>query len=186
MPRSRRGRHSRSSPLAMIEAIEPTATPQPGGPPEHDESLVHILGAKILVDWLRNRQQLLVPLTLDLRNSAPQEVSLLMHAMVAAAQADGTLDGKERERVESALAHLHADADQRGMLTSALEQRRPLSAVLAEVPDVQTGARVYAASLLAIDRRKPVNRHYLRYLAARLQLPTELARSLEQRFRAAP
>jgi uncharacterized membrane protein YebE (DUF533 family) len=58
--------------------------------------------------------------------------------------------------------------------------------VLTAVPDVQAGARVYAASLLSIDRRKPVNRHYLRYLAARLQLPRELAHSLEQRFRAAP
>jgi len=72
------------------------------------------------------------------------------------------------------------------MMTLALEQPRPLSRLLAEVEDVQTGARIYAASLLSIDQRKPVNRHYLRYLAARLQLPKELARSLEQRFRAAP
>jgi uncharacterized membrane protein YebE (DUF533 family) len=36
---------------------------------------------------------------------------------------------------------------------------------------------------MAIDQRKPVNRHYLRYLAARLQLSEELVGSLEQRFR---
>jgi uncharacterized membrane protein YebE (DUF533 family) len=66
-----------------------------------------------------------------------------------------------------------------------LEHPKPLAEVLREVRDVKTGALVYAASLLAIDRRKPVNRHYLRYLAARLQLPQPLARSLEQRFRLA-
>jgi uncharacterized membrane protein YebE (DUF533 family) len=50
------------------------------------------------------------------------------------------------------------------------------------VHDVQTGALVYAASLMAVDRRQPVNRYYLRYLAARLQLSEELAGSLEQRY----
>jgi uncharacterized membrane protein YebE (DUF533 family) len=50
------------------------------------------------------------------------------------------------------------------------------------VPDVKSGAIVYAASLLAIDRRKRVNRYYLRYLAARLQLPRDLAENIEQRF----
>ena len=175
--------------IEAAETTEPTETtgaPQSGGPPDHDESLVHVVAAKILLDWLRNRQQLLVPFTLDLRKSAPEEAAILVHAMVAAAQADGTFDDRERERIDAALAQLNADADHRALLSAALEQRRPLSELLAEVPDVQMGARVYAACLLTIDLRKPVNRHYLRYLAARLQLPQELARSLEQRFRAAP
>jgi uncharacterized membrane protein YebE (DUF533 family) len=36
---------------------------------------------------------------------------------------------------------------------------------------------------MAVDQRKPVNRFYLRYLAARLQLSDELVASLEQRYR---
>ena len=164
---------------------ETTATPQPGGPPDHDESVLHVLGAKVLHDWLRNRRQLLMPFTLDLKKVAAEEIPVLVHAMVAASQADGTADGSERERLDRALAHLQGDGEHRALLAAALEERTPLSAVLAAVHDVQTGARVYAASLLSIDRRKPVNRHYLRYLAARLQLPKELVQSLEQRFRAA-
>jgi uncharacterized membrane protein YebE (DUF533 family) len=50
------------------------------------------------------------------------------------------------------------------------------------VKDVQTGTIFQAASLLAIDRRKLVNRHYLRYVAARLGLSEELARDLSRRF----
>ena len=172
----------------MIESTsetETTTAPEPGGPPDHDESLVHVLAAKVLIDWLRNRRQLLVPFTLDLKKVAAEEAAVLIQAMVAAARADGTADGTERERLESALGHLQADDTHRTLLTGALEERSPLSAVLAAVHDVQTGARVYAASLLAVDQRKPVNRHYLRYLAARLQLPKELTHSLEQRFRAA-
>jgi uncharacterized membrane protein YebE (DUF533 family) len=95
------------------------------------------------------------------------------------------MDGTERARVESALERLNAGEAHRTSLQGLLERPRPLGEVLGQVKDVQTGAIVYAASLLAIDRRKLVNRHYLRYLAARLQLPKDLTRSLEQRYRAA-
>ncbi|MEA3158071.1 MAG: hypothetical protein QOK44_5660 [Betaproteobacteria bacterium] len=165
-------------PNAALDTMETIA-------PAHDEFVVEVLAAKILIDWLRNRQQLLIPFTLDLGKHAPAEVETLVHAMAAAALADGALDGKERERLEGALQSVNADDRQRAMLKELLEHPKPLAEVLREVRDVKTGALVYAASLLAIDRRKPVNRHYLRYLAARLQLPQPLARSLEQRFRLA-
>jgi uncharacterized membrane protein YebE (DUF533 family) len=156
-----------------------------GGLREHDESLVEILAAKVLIDWLRNRQQLLVPFTIDLQKLESADVELLLHGMVAAAQADGTVDGKERERVRAVLERLNGSEEQLGKLDAALDSPLPLAHALAKVRDVQTGAVVYAASLLAIDRRKLVNRQYLRYLAARLQLPKDLTRSLEQRFYAA-
>ena len=155
------------------------------GPAEHDESVVEVLAAKILIDWLRNRQQLLVPFTIDLQKLDQEKVELLVQAMLGAAQADGASDGKERERVESALQLLNAAQDQRTTLAAALDRPRPLADVLSGARDVQTGAIVYAASLLVVDRRKLVNRQYLRYLAARLELPKELARSLEQRYREA-
>ena len=68
-------------------------------------------------------------------------------------------------------------------VTGADRAPRHVPVLLAEVRDVQTAALVYAASLMAVDRRQPVNRYYLRYLAARLQLSDELAKSLEQRYR---
>jgi uncharacterized membrane protein YebE (DUF533 family) len=155
-----------------------------GGPQEHDETIVEILAAKILIDWLRNRQQLLVPFSIDLQKVEEHEARLMLEAMLAAAQADGTVDGKERERVESALTLVNAGEAQRALVERVIEQPRALAAILGEVGDVQAAALFYAASLLVVDRRKLVNRRYLRYLAARLQLPKELARSLEQRYRA--
>jgi uncharacterized membrane protein YebE (DUF533 family) len=74
--------------------------------------------------------------------------------------------------------------DERAFLEKALTRPRPLNDILSEVHDVETGALVYAASLMALDERKPVNRYYLKYLAARLQLSEELTGSLEQRYRA--
>ena len=157
---------------------------QPGGAPAFDESVVQVLASKILIDWLRNRQQLLVPLTLDLQKLEPAQTEILVQAMVAAAQADGGPDPGDHERLAAALRRLNASEAHRSALTSAIDRPRPLFEVLAQVKDVQAGAQVYAASLLAIDRRKRVNRYYLRYLAARLQLPSDVARSLEQRFTA--
>ena len=158
---------------------------RPAGPAEHDEPLVEIVAAKVLMAWLRNRQQLLVPFSIDLQKIETAHVDLLLQAMIVAAQADGTIDGKERERVRAALERLNATQEQLANLDAALDRPKPLAHALSEVKDVQTGAIVYAASLLAIDRRKLVNRQYLRYLAARLQLPKDVSRSLEQRFFAA-
>jgi uncharacterized membrane protein YebE (DUF533 family) len=159
--------------------------PQPGAPPEHDETIVQVLASKVLGDWLRNRQQLLVPFTLDLQKLDPPQVDVLVHAMVAAAYAGGSLVEKSGERLDAALERLNANEAQRDALYEALNRPRALSDTLANVRDVATGAMVYSAALLAIDRRRLVNRHFMRYLAARLDLSPQLARSLEQRFRPA-
>ena len=161
------------------------ATPQAGGPPEYDDSVVQILASKILIDWLRNRQQLLAPLTLDLQKLEPSQVQTLLQAMVVAAQAHGALDGNDRERLTAALRLTNATEAQHAALDAIVGGAKSLHEVLSAVPDVQAGALVYAASLLAIDRRKRVNRYYIRYLAARLGLPRDIARDLEQRFTSA-
>jgi hypothetical protein len=159
------------------EAGQPTAA--------FDEGILDVLGQKVLLAWLSNRYQLLFPITLDLRRLDQPQSELVVHAMVAAAQADASFEAQERERIEGVLHRMGPTGDHRALLEAALAQPKPLNELLREVRDVQTGALVYVASLMAVERRKPVNRHYLRYLAARLQLSEELISSLEQRFRSA-
>jgi hypothetical protein len=154
------------------------------GPPGLDPGIVGVVADKVLLAWLRNRYQLLFPLAFDLRRLNAEQAELVLHAMIAAAQADGSLDGQERQRIESALTLVNPRADEQTFLREALRQPKPLNELLTRVRDVETGALVYAASLLAVDRRKPVNGYYLQYLAARLQLSDELAESLHQRFQA--
>jgi len=151
----------------------------------YGEGTIEVLAAKILIDWLRNRQQLLVPFKLDLQQLAAQQVDTLMQAMVAAAQAEGAATEGLPPRLKAALQSLNPSAAHQAAFQRAYTQPLPMHQVLAQVPDVQSGALVYAASVLATDRRKLVNRQYLRYLAARLHLPRDLARSLEQRYAAA-
>src|SRR5947199_412034 len=78
--------------IELPAAVAPDEeTARPAGPAAHDEPLVEIVAAKILIDWLRNRQQLLVPFTIDLTKLDPAQVELLVQAMIVAAQADGTV-----------------------------------------------------------------------------------------------
>jgi hypothetical protein len=169
-----------ASDVAAPMPIAPSAVMnEPEGP---DPGIVCILSEKVLLAWLRNRYQLLFPFVLDLRRLDRTRADLFIHAMITAAQADGSLDGRERERIEAMLAQVNPDAVAGGFLDAALEHPRSLNELLRDVRDVQAGALFYAASLLAIDQRNPVNHHYLRYLAARLQLSDELVASLEHRF----
>lgn len=167
---------------AVGTAGEPDEAPAEA--PGLDPGIVGVVADKVLLAWLRNRYQLLFPLAFDLRRLNAGQAELVLHAMIAAAQADGSLDGQERHRIEGALTLVNPSEDEHAYLTEALRQPKPLNELLARIRDVQTGALVYAASLLAVDQRKPVNGYYLKYLAARLQLSDELAESLHQRFRA--
>lgn len=151
--------------------------------PIFDPAIAGVVAEKVLLAWLRNRYQLLFPFALNLRRLDKHQANLLVHAMIAAAQADGSLDGRERKRIEGTLNLVDASADEKAFLDAAMSRPTPLNDILGEVRDVQTGALVYAASLMAVDQRKPVNRFYLQYLAARLQLSDELIESLEQRYR---
>jgi uncharacterized membrane protein YebE (DUF533 family) len=149
-----------------------------------DPSIACVLASKVLYEWLRNRHQLLFPFAVDFERLDAAGSALAIDAMLVAAQADGTFDARERERIEAALARVSTDASPRALVDAALAAPKPLSRVLQEVRDVQGAALVYAASLMAIDPGRTVNRLYLAYLAARLQLSAELVESLERRFRA--
>ena len=168
----------------MSEAAAAPSEVKPGGPPEYDESIVHVVAAKVLVDWLRNRQQLLVPFKLDLQKLEKPPADVLIDLVAVAALADGAGGERARARVETTLALANATEAHRAAARAALEQPKPLSTLLAGIEDLPAAAVAYAACLLALDRAGPANRQFARYLAARLKLPQQLARDVEQRYRA--
>jgi uncharacterized membrane protein YebE (DUF533 family) len=103
---------------------------------------------------------------------------LMIRAMIAAAHADGHIDAREQGRIFEQVDRMGLAADDKALLFDEL--RRPLGLLeLVELtPDLEAGAEVYAASLLAIDREQPISQRYLGELARRLGLPPELVQAV--------
>lgn len=172
----------------QARALEPVASPPPSAPPrpsvDPERSVASTVGAKLLEGWLANRHQTLVPHTLNFRALAPDQAGLLLGVMAAAAQADGQVDAGELRQLPLALGRVGAGEAEARELERALREPRPLTALLAEVQEAGLASHAYAAALLVISRRGRANRAFLDYLAARLGLASDVAGSLERRYRA--
>lgn len=169
-------------------ALEEPASraPAPAQPPVPDpEARLEVaLATRLLEGWLSNRQQVLVPHTLNFRAMSPEQAALLVEVMAAAAQADGAVDPREAQVLPQVVRRVGAGAAEEARLTAALAEPQNLGSLPARVEAEGLATHAYAAALLAINRRGRVNRAFLDYLAGRLGLAAEVARSLERRYRA--
>ncbi len=102
----------------------------------------------------------------------------LLFAMIAAARADGKLDGPERRAIFEGVARLDLPETERSQLYAALERPADLEWLAKQATSPERAAEIYAASLLAIEVDTPAERGYLAMLAARLELPDELVTNL--------
>jgi uncharacterized membrane protein YebE (DUF533 family) len=142
------------------------------------------LAEKVLRAWAQNRQQILVPLTLNLARMEPPGRGLLIGAMAAALAADGEVTLRERRRLDVVLGRIGGDAADRAAAAAALDRPPDLFALLAALQAASLGAHAYAASLMVLERRGEVGRAWLGFLAARFALPPELVAPLVRRYRA--
>lgn len=152
-------------------------------PAERQAALRDALGAKVLHAWAQNRQQVLVPLTVNLARMDRAGRDLLVGAMAAALAADGEVTPADRRRMEAVLGRIGADGADRQAARGALDQPPDVFALLAALEAASLGAHAYAASALVLERRGEVARHWLRYLAARFSLPGDLVARLARRYR---
>jgi len=159
---------------------EPVSARSPSDP---EARLEVALGTKLLAGWLSNRNQTLMPHTLNFRALAPAEAELLVEVMAAAVQADGDVDSRERQQLPLTLARLGAGDAEVRRLEAALAEPQHLGAVMSRVEEAGLGSHAYAAALLAINQRGRVNRAFLDYVARRLGLSMEVAGNLERRYR---
>ena len=142
--------------------------------PRPDTIIQAALAQKLLHGWMQNRYQTRYPLVLNLRNNTPEEAALLLEAVQAAlATADPT--PAARTHAEAALATLGATLPPTSPNTSALPT------LIDRLHQARLAAQAYAACAATL-RRTPTTRRYLDFLAARLVLPDDTARSLNRRF----
>lgn len=140
-------------------------------------------------DWQRNQSGAAAapPQTLDRLPPAQAEIhsTAVLTAMIGAAKADGHIGPEERQLLETELAKLSSDAQDRSWLENELA--RPLDpanvAQAAKTPEM--AAEMYLASLLVVDDESYMERAYLDELARQLKLPPDLKVQLEQHVKTA-
>jgi uncharacterized membrane protein YebE (DUF533 family) len=113
---------------------------------------------------------------------AQQELGLLLiRAMIAAARADGRLDGRESEAIFGAVGKLSLAPEDKALLLDELSKPVDLDALVASAATPERGVEVYAAALLAIEVDTPEERTWLAQLSQRLQLEESLVAEIHRR-----
>ncbi|MDJ0941444.1 MAG: tellurite resistance TerB family protein [Woeseiaceae bacterium] len=103
---------------------------------------------------------------------------LLIRAMIAAAAADGHMDGHEQERIFAQSEQLRLTPAEKALLFDELRHPMTMQQIVSRVTSPEMAVEVYTASLIAIDESTEDGRLYLRSLANALELPDELVVSL--------
>ncbi|HYN38755.1 MAG TPA: tellurite resistance TerB family protein [Rhodospirillales bacterium] len=95
---------------------------------------------------------------------------LAIQAMIAAAKADGAIDGGEMSRIMGKLGEGGADDAARDFVMNELQKPLDLDGLVRSVKSPEVAVQVYSASLLAIEVDTPAEKEYLQKLALGLGL----------------
>ncbi|MGL4918902.1 MAG: tellurite resistance TerB family protein, partial [Aeromonas allosaccharophila] len=112
-------------------------------------------------------------------NALDARAALLVRAMVAAARADGHIDGAERQKIQQYLTE-QGQSDVARWIDAELARPLDPHALAREVTDMELATEVYLASLLAIEVDHFMERGYLDELARALKLDDNLKGSIER------
>lgn len=104
----------------------------------------------------------------------------LLRTMIAAARADGRLDGAERQAILERVGKLELGAAEQAQVWAQLEEPVDLEAIAAAATTPARAVELYTAALLAIEVDTPAERGWLGMLGARLALPGELVAAIHR------
>ena len=107
-----------------------------------------------------------------------ETAGLLLRGMVAAAQADGTIDRDEMGRIMGEAGKDGVTEEERQLVMQAMTETPDPMALALAVPSKTVAAQLYAASLLAITVDTDAERTYLRQLASALGLDAATVQAL--------
>ncbi|MDB5529089.1 MAG: putative rane protein YebE, family [Devosia sp.] len=94
----------------------------------------------------------------------------LVRAMIAAAKADGKIDGDEKEAIFTKLETMSLSSEEKAWVFDELSTPLDINAVVARADTPEHAAEIYAASLVAITADTASERAYLDALATKLKL----------------
>lgn len=110
---------------------------------------------------------------------AEQRSQMLLKAMIAAANADGHIDDKERAQIDQQLTALPIDTPTIDFLRDELAKAASPVEIAAHADTPEVAVEIYLVSLAVIDDRNERERAYLQQLAAELKLDPALVATLE-------
>jgi uncharacterized membrane protein YebE (DUF533 family) len=109
----------------------------------------------------------------------------LVQAMIAAANADGHIDGDEHARIAAQIDQMDLAGDEKAFLFDCMRAPSDPIAIATLAMDEAQSAEVYLASLLAIDPDTPQEQRYMDRLGDALRLPDALRAELSNHVAAA-
>ena len=109
----------------------------------------------------------------------------LIKSMVAAARADGYIDGTEQQRIFKAVGEMDLAQDVKGLIFDLLQQPVTVEEVAAGAETIEHKSELYLASCLVMSPDHPAEHAYLERLEAALGLPEGLAEQLQWQARRA-
>jgi uncharacterized membrane protein YebE (DUF533 family) len=104
----------------------------------------------------------------------------ILKTMVAAAMADGHMDGQEYNSIISKAQELGLDADEQRVIFDEIKKPMSIDEIAAQTDSPVLAMEVYTASVLAIDENAPFGKGYLQSLATRLDLPPPLVETVHR------
>lgn len=104
----------------------------------------------------------------------------LVRAMIAAARSDGRLDAQESQAIFQRIESLGLDPESQSLLVAEMGRPVDMDAIVESATSPEVAAEIYIASMLAIDVDTAAEKSYLAMLAARLNIPPDLAAELRR------
>ena len=115
----------------------------------------------------------------DLRQQA---AVLLIRAMIAAANADGTIDDRERDMILEKIESMPLNEEEKRFIEDEFQTPRDLQSIIDEVTSADVARQVYIASVLAIEVDSDEELDYLQRLAQGLHLDADTLRRIHEQI----
>lgn len=106
--------------------------------------------------------------------------AMLISAMIAAAKADGQIDGAEHQAIFGKIEELGLDTQAKAFVLDQLNKPLDIDSLVASAANKEQAVELYLASLMAIEVDTAAEQAYMNMLAARLELEPELVAQIHQ------
>jgi len=107
---------------------------------------------------------------------------VMLTAFIAAAKADGQIDEREQQMIQS--LDKEGDAETKAWIQQELSKPLDAAQVAALATSPELAAEIYLASLIVIDDQNEQEKKYLDSLAEKMKLAPQLRKEIEQQLAA--